>query len=71
LDRGFVSLGEVKLALLLETRACVALAQGLEGRPMLGELLRDTLLGRDDGLRGLLGLLVGSWRTLRGTPASA
>jgi hypothetical protein len=32
----------VKLALLLETRACVALAQGLEGRPMLGELLRDT-----------------------------
>ena len=48
----------VKLALLLETRACVALAQGLEGRPMLGELLRDTLLGRDDGRRGLLGLLV-------------
>ena len=25
---------------------------------LLGELLRDTLLGRDDGLRGLLGLLV-------------
>jgi hypothetical protein len=41
-----------------QTRACVALAQGLEGRPMLGELLRDTLLGRDDGLRGLVGLLV-------------
>jgi hypothetical protein len=38
--------------------ACVALTQGLEGRPMLGELLRATLLGRDDGLRGLLGLLV-------------
>ena len=51
-------LWQVKLALLLETRACVALAQGLEGRPMLGELLRDTALGRDDGLRGLLGLLV-------------
>ena len=57
-DRGFVFLWHVKLALLLETRACVALAQGLEGRPMLGELLRDTPLGRDDGLRGLLGLLV-------------
>ena len=51
-------LWHVKLTLLLETRACVALAQGLEGRPMLGELLRDTLLGRDDGRRGLLGLLV-------------
>ena len=48
----------MKLALLLETRARVALTQGLEGRPMLGELLRDTLLGRDDGLRGLLGLRV-------------
>ena len=57
-DRGLVFLWQVKLALLLETRACVALAQGLEGRPMLGELLRDTALGRDDGLRGLLGLLV-------------
>ncbi len=55
---GFVFLWHVKLALLLETRACVALAQGLEGRPMLGELLRDTLLGRDDGRRGLLVLLV-------------
>ena len=51
-------LGELKLALVLETRACVALTQGLEGSPMLGELLRDTALGRDDGLRGLLGLLV-------------
>ena len=58
LDRGLVLLGEVKLALLLETCACVALTQGLEGRPVLGELLRDTALGRDDGLRGLLGLLV-------------
>ena len=48
----------MKLSLLLEMRACVALTQGLEGRPMLGELLRDTPLGRDDGLRGLLGLLV-------------
>ena len=38
--------------------AGVALTQDLEGRPMLGELLRDTALGRDAGLRGLLGLLV-------------
>ena len=58
LDRGLVFLREVKLALLLETRACVALTQSLEGRPMLGELLRDKALGRDDGLWGLLGLLV-------------
>ena len=56
-NRGFVFLWQ-KLALLLEERAGVALTQDLEGRPMLGELLRDTLLGRDDGLRGLLGLLV-------------
>jgi len=48
----------VKLALLREACAGVALTQDLEGRSMLGELLRDTLLGRDDGLRGLLGLLV-------------
>ena len=51
-------LWQVKLALLLEARADVALTQDLEGRPMLGELLRDTALVRDDGLRGLLGLLV-------------
>ena len=51
-------LWQVNLSLLLETRACIALAQGLEGSPMLGELLRDTLLGRDDGRRGLLGLPV-------------
>jgi len=58
LDRGFVFLGQVKMSLLLETRAGVTLTLGLEGRPMLGELLRDTALGRDDGLRGLMGLLV-------------
>ncbi len=57
-DRGLVFLWHVKLALLLEARAGEALTQDLEGRPMLGELPRDTLLGRDDGLRGLLGLLV-------------
>ena len=26
-------------------RACITLTQGLEGLPMLGKLLRDTLLG--------------------------
>ena len=57
-DRGLVFLWQVKLALLLEACAGVALTQDLEGRPMLCELLRDTALGRDDGLRGLLGLLV-------------
>jgi len=57
-DCGLVFLWQVKLTLLLEARACAALMQDLEGSPMLGELLRDTVLGRDDGLRGLLGLLV-------------
>jgi hypothetical protein len=57
-DRGLVFLWQVKLALLLETRAGVALTQDLEGRPMLGELLSDTALRRNDGLRGLLGLLL-------------
>jgi hypothetical protein len=36
LDRGLVFLGEVKLALLLEARAGIALTQGLEGGPVLG-----------------------------------
>jgi len=43
-DRGLVFLWQVKLALLLEAHAGVALTQDLEGRPMLGELLRDTAL---------------------------
>ncbi len=43
-----VLLGEVKLVLLLEPRAGVVLTQGPEGQPILGELLRDTTLGRDD-----------------------
>jgi hypothetical protein len=64
-----VFLWQVKLELLLEVRAGVALTQDLEGRPMLGELLRDTFLGRDDGLQGLLGLE--SWRTPRKIPVSA
>jgi hypothetical protein len=65
-DCGLVLLREVKLALFLEARAGVALTQDLEGRPILGELLRDTeqltknsvALGRDDGIREMLGLLV-------------
>jgi hypothetical protein len=48
----------VKLKLFLEARACITLTQELEGRPILGELLRDSALGRDDGLREMLGLLV-------------
>ena len=44
--------------MFLEARAGVALTRDLEGRPILGELLRDTALGRDDGLREILGLLV-------------
>jgi|LauGreDrversion4_2_1035121.scaffolds.fasta_scaffold1896857_1 hypothetical protein len=61
-----VLLGEVKLVLLLEPRAGVVLTQGLEGRLILGELLRDTTLGRDDGLGGLLGLLALRAGRLRG-----
>ena len=62
-------LREVKLALFLEARAGVALTQDLEGRPILGELLRDTALGRDDGLREMLGLLV--LRAESGVPLGA
>jgi hypothetical protein len=53
-----VLLREVTLMLFLEACACEALMQDLEGCPILGELLRDTALGRDDGLREMLGLLV-------------
>jgi hypothetical protein len=55
----------------LEARAGVALTQDLEGRPILGELLRDTALGRDDGLLEMLGLLVLRGGNARGTPDSA
>jgi hypothetical protein len=51
-------LSQVKLTLLLEAQACEAMTQDLEGRPMLGELLRDKTMGRDDRLQGLLVLLV-------------
>ncbi len=59
-DFGLVLLREVKLALFLEARACVALTQdlALKDDQFLSELLRDTTLVRDDGLREMLGLLV-------------
>jgi hypothetical protein len=41
---GVNSMGEVKLALLLEARAGIALTQGLEGDSVLGQVLRETLL---------------------------
>jgi hypothetical protein len=64
--QSLVLLREVKLALFREARADVVLTQDLEGRPILGELLRDTALGRDDGLREMLGLLVLRGGRLRG-----
>ena len=47
MDRGLVFLGEVKLALLLKTRARIALAEGLALGPFLGELLGETALRRN------------------------
>jgi hypothetical protein len=66
-----VLLREVTLMLFLEACAGEALMQDLEGCPILGELLRgellrDTALGRDDGLREMLGLLVLRGGRLRG-----
>jgi hypothetical protein len=55
-DRGFVLLGHVQLALLLEPRASVPLTQGLELGPVCGKLLRETPLRRDGARRS--GLLV-------------
>ena len=55
-DRGFVLLGHVQLALLLEPRASVPLTQDLELRPVCDELLRETPLRRDGARRS--GLLV-------------
>ena len=54
-DRGFVLLGHVQQALLLEPRASVPLVQGLELGPVCGELLRETPLRRDGARRS------GSW----------
>jgi hypothetical protein len=51
-----VFLGEVKLALLFEARAGISLTQGLEGGPVLGQLLRETALRGNGG--GPVGLLV-------------
>jgi len=46
-DRGLVLLRQVELALLLKTRARVALAEGLVLGPFLGELLGETALRRN------------------------
>jgi hypothetical protein len=46
-DRGFS--GKVKLALLLEARAGIALTQGLEGGPALGQFLCETALRGNGG----------------------
>ena len=56
LDRGFVLLRHVQLALLLEPRASIPLTQDLELGPVCGELLRETPLRRDGARRS--GLLV-------------
>ena len=45
----------MNLSLFLAARVGVSLTQDLEGRPILGDLLRDTALGRDDGLGEMLG----------------
>ena len=43
-DRGLVLLRQVELAMLLKTRARVALTEGLVLGPFLGELLGETAL---------------------------
>ena len=59
-DRGLVLLRQVELALLLKTRARVALAEGLVLGPFLGELLGETALRRNGpGPSGLLVLRAG------------
>ena len=40
------------LKLLFKARACIALTQGLERRPVCAKLLRDALLERMVGLGG-------------------
>jgi hypothetical protein len=64
-DRGLVLLGEMELALLLKTRAGVALTQGLELGPVLAQLLRETALRRNwAGPSGQLVLRAGRRRNL-------
>ena len=60
-DRGFVLLRHVQHALLREPSASVPLTQGLELRPVCGELLRETPL-RWDGARRSRLLVLGSRR---------
>jgi hypothetical protein len=61
LDRGFVLLRHVQLALLLEPRASIPLTQDLELGPVCGELLRETPLRRDGARRSWL-LVLGAGR---------
>ena len=61
-------LGEMELALLLKTRAGVALTQDLELGSVLAQLLRETALRRN--WAGPSGMLVLSWN-MPGEPDSA
>ncbi len=62
-------LRQVELALLLKTRARVALTKGLVLRPFLGELLGETSLRRNGpGPSGLLVLRAGRHRGENLTP---
>ena len=64
-DRGLVLLRQVELALLLKTRARVALAEGPVLGPFLGELLGETALRRNGpGPSGLVLRAGRRWRAL-------
>jgi hypothetical protein len=65
-DRGLVLLRQVELALLLKTRARVALAEGLVLGPFLGELLGETALRRNGP--GPSGLVLRAGRRRGGNP---
>ena len=68
-DRGLALLRQVQLALLLKTRASVALAEGLVLGPFLGELLGETALRWNwAGPSGLLVLRAGRRRVGNLTP---
>jgi hypothetical protein len=54
-----VLLRHVQLSLLLELRASIPLMKDLELGPVFGELLRETLLGRDGARHRLLVLGAG------------
>jgi hypothetical protein len=65
-DRGLCVSEEGGADAVLKTRAIEVLTQGLELGPVLGELLRETVLGRNGaGPSGLLVLRVGWSRDVR------